>query len=215
MRTYPRTIARIGTAIVVILVLYFVYITYEVWHASTLDQRKPADAIVVLGAAQYNGRPSPVLQARLDHAAELWKAKVAPRIVVTGGRIPGDKNTEAGASAAYLAQKGVPDEYVLREVDGRTSWESLQAAARFMKARDIHKIILVSDSFHDARIAAMSKGLGLEPQVSPARNSPIQGSKRTPYFVKEVAALAIGKPFGFDRLASLERNFDAYHGQGS
>jgi len=191
-----------------LLVTYTSYITFRVWHSSTLDQAAPADAIVVLGAAQYNGKPSPVLQARLDHAAELWKRKLAPKVVVTGGRIQGDPHTEAGASAEYLAGKGVPDSAVLREVQGRNSWESLQAAALFMKARGIEKVLLVSDSFHDARIAAMSRDLGLKPLVSPTSDSPIQGSARVPYFLKEVLSLWVGELFGFGRLASLERSFE-------
>ena len=195
---------RLVGAVVLLAVLYVGYITYTVWHMSTVDEAAAADAIVVLGAAQYNGVPSPVLRARLDHAAELWKGDYADRIVVTGGRAPGDTSTEAGASAAYLATKGVPDEAVLREVDGRSSWQSLQAAALFMKERDINKVILVSDSFHDARISAMAKDLNLEPLVSPTKTSPIVGTARRPYFVKEIAAMAVGVPFGFSRVASLE-----------
>jgi uncharacterized SAM-binding protein YcdF (DUF218 family) len=150
-----------------------------------------------------------VLKARLDHAAELWNNKFAPVIVVTGGRVPGDANTEAGASAVYLGRKGVPDSAILREVQGRNSWESLQASARFLHDRNISKVILVSDSFHNARILAMSKAVGLDPQVSATTTSPIEGSERIPYLAKEVTALSLGRALGFSRVAGLEKNFAA------
>lgn len=202
-------VSRFLSIVVFAIVVYFLYTTFVVWRASTVDEAAPADAIVVLGAAQYNGQPSPVLQARLDHAASLWKQGLAPRIVVTGGRIPGDSNTEAGASAAYLGRLGVPDENVLREVQGRTSWESLQASARFMKERNIERVILVSDPFHSARIASMAEELGLDPLVSSTSTSPITGLDQLPYYSKEVVSLGVGRMFGFGRLAHLESNFGA------
>lgn len=194
------------------LVVAVGYVGYNVWnvrHWATQDQAEKADAIVVLGAAQYNGEPSPVLKARLDHAADLYKRRMAPVVVVTGGAQEGDANTEASASAAYLAGKGVPDEVVLREVQGRNSWSSLQASARFMKQRDIQKIILVSDPFHSARIRQMAADLGLEPLVSPTKTSPIKGDAQRPYYAKEVVALSVGRIFGWSRLASMERDFSA------
>lgn len=195
---------RITLAFIALVILYVAFVAWEVRQYARADQARSVDAIVVLGAAQYNGSPSPVLKARLDHAASLWKKDYAPYIVVTGGKAPGDSHTEAGASAAYLATLGVPDEKVLREVQGRNSWQSLQAAANFMKARDIHSVLLVSDSFHDARIREMAKDLGLEPFVSPTQTSPISGATRQKYLVKEVAALSVGKIIGFDRISSFQ-----------
>lgn len=199
-------------ALVLILVGYVGYIAMEVRHYARIDQARAVDAIVVLGAAQYNGSPSPVLQARLDHAADLWKRKLAPVIVVTGGKVAGDAHTEAGASAAYLAKLGVPDANVLREVQGRNSWESLQAAARFMQARDINTVLLVSDSFHDARIHDMAHDLGLKAYVSPTETSPISGAARKRYLVKEVVALSLGRLVGFNHIASWERSFASTNG---
>lgn len=187
--------------------IYFFYISFLVWHYAHVNEARKADAIVVLGAAQYNGEPSKVLKARLDHAAALWKKGYAPVIVVTGGKVPGDTHTEAGASAAYLAKLGVPDAAVLREVQGRNSWQSLQAAAKFMKARDINKVLLVSDSFHDARIRQMASDLGMEPYVSPTPTSPITGGAKFRYYVKEVGELSVGKIIGFNHIAGLERRF--------
>ena len=115
-----RWVLRGAGAVVGIVLLYFVVTFVQVWLTSRRDQARPAQAIVVLGAAQYDGRPSEVLQARLDHAVDLYHRDLAPLIVVTGGRQPGDRFTEATAAAEYLHSKGVPDEDIQREVNGRS-----------------------------------------------------------------------------------------------
>jgi uncharacterized SAM-binding protein YcdF (DUF218 family) len=137
----------------------------------------PVDAIVVLGAAQYDGRPSPVLAARLDHALRLWAEGLSPRIVVTGGKRPGDRFTEAQASAEYLMDRGVPDEVILREVQGATSWESLAASARILRERGLGSVVLVSDPYHAKRIAGIASELGLTAFTSPTRTSPETGAR--------------------------------------
>ena len=194
-----------GAALLVALVLLYLGVTFvQVWMASRRDQARPVQAIVVLGAAQYAGRPSPVLKARLDHAADLYDRHLADIVVVTGGRETGDITTEAAASAAYLGAKGIPDSHILREVQGRNSWQSLAAAAAFLKARDIKTVLLVSDPFHSARIAAMAKELGLTAYVSPTHTSPIHGSSAVPYFGKETIAVAAGRIVGFRRLVGID-----------
>ncbi len=200
---------RVVSLMLTAVIFYFGFMGILVWRGVSANETPQSDAIVVLGAAQFNGVPSSVLKARLNHAADLYAAKVAPKIVVTGGRQPGDKHSEAGASAAYLKTRGVPDRDVLREVQGRTSWESLEAAAVFMKARNIKKVVLVSDPFHDARIEAMANQLGLDPAVSPTRTSPISGAHLMPYAAKEVFHLGLGKALGFGRVARLEQDFTA------
>lgn len=204
-----KLIAKILLAVLALTALYGVYTAWDVYRSAHSDQRPNADAIVVLGAAQYNGRPSPVLKARLDHAAKLYKAGIAKTVVVTGGKASGDDDTEASASAEYLGTLGVPDRDVLREVQGTSSWESLQASARFMKARGINKVVLVSDAFHNARINAMADDLGLEAYVSPTATSPIQGREEMPYYTKEIVALGVGRIIGFSRLAGWEKDFSA------
>lgn len=206
-RSTLRWVFRAFVAFIALVVVYVAYVTYEVRHYSRIDQARNADAIVVLGAAQYNGKPSSVLQARLDHAAVLWKQRYAPYIVVTGGKLPADTYTEASASAAYLGTLGVPDANVLREVQGRNSWQSLKAATLFMRYRDIQRVVLVSDSFHDARIREMARDLGLEAYVSPATTSPIKGATRQKYLMKEVVALGVGKLFGFNRVSGFETSY--------
>lgn len=199
-----RLAVKVVAGLVALLVLY-VGVTYvQVWQASRRDEARRVDAIVVFGAAQYNGRPSPVLAARLDHAADLYKRDVADRVVVTGGGQPGDRATEASASAAYLKRRGVPESALLREVQGRTSWQSLAAAARFLKQQGRTEVVLVSDRFHNARIAAMAGELGLDGYVSPTQTSPIGGSEEVKYLAKETVAVALGRVVGYRRVAGIK-----------
>lgn len=184
--------------------LYLAVTFVQVWRAARSDQARPADAIVVFGTAQYNGVPSPVLAARLDHAIELYRKDLAPVIVVTGGNQPGDQFTEATASANYLIQRGVPDEDVLREVSGTSSWQSLAAAANFLDDREINEVLLVSDPFHSLRIRAMASELGLDAHSSPTRTSPIRGFTEARYMARETVAVAVGRIVGFRRQASIE-----------
>ncbi len=174
-----------------------------VWSAARRDEAdatRPADAIVVLGAAQYDGRPSPVLAARLDHAVALWRDGVAPLIVVTGGKQPGDRFTEATAAANHLHEAGVPDSAILREVDGRSSWESLVATARFLHADDKDAVVLVSDPYHMARIGDVAREVGLDASTSPAADSPVDGWEEKRRFVAESLKVAVGRLIGYGRL---------------
>ena len=190
-------VALFGAALVF---LYLAVTFFQVWSASRRDNRRPSQAIVVLGAAQYNGRPSRVLAARLDHAIDLYRAHVAPTIVVTGGQQPGDKYTEAGASADYLHAHGVADNAILRETTGRTSWESLAAAARFLESRHMTRVVLVSDPYHSARIAAIAHEVGLDAVTSPTRTSPIKGFAALKRIFGETLRVGAGRIFGYGRL---------------
>ncbi|MDP9388335.1 MAG: YdcF family protein [Actinomycetota bacterium] len=198
-----RLAVRVTAAVLAAAVAYLAVTFIQVWRASRRDQARPVGAIVVLGAAQYNGRPSPVLRARLDHAAALYRRGLAERVVVTGGKRAGDLVTEATVSANYLARRGVPERVILREVSGRTSWQQLAAAAGFLKRRGVSKVLLVSDGFHAARIAAIADELGLEGYTSPARASPISGMEKLPYVGKETVVVAAGRIVGFRRVAGI------------
>lgn len=188
-----------------VLVAYLAFTLVQVWLASRRDEARRADAIVVLGAAQFNGTPSDILRARLDHAYELYAQDLAPVIVVTGGKQPGDQFTEAAASAAYLHSRGVPDEDILREVEGTSSFESLAAAAGFLKERDLTTVLLVSDPFHSFRIDAISDELGLEGHPSPTRTSPIVGIGAARHLLRETAAVAVGRIIGYRREAGIHK----------
>ena len=199
-------IGLLGAAGVVGVVVVYLAVTFvQVWLASREDDANhKAQAIVVFGAAQYNGRPSAVLKARLDHATDLYRRGVSRTIVVTGGRQPGDKFTEATASADYLHTKGVPDDQILREVSGQSSWQSLAATAAFLKERNIDNVILVSDPFHSLRITNMAAELGLHASASPTRTSPITGFDATQYMGRETLAVAVGRIVGFRREAGVK-----------
>lgn len=186
------------------MLLYLGVTFAQVWRAARHDEARPAEAIVVFGTAQYNGVPSPVLAARLDHAIQLYRRDLAPVIVVTGGNQPGDEFTEATASANYLIERGVPDEDVLREVSGTSSWQSLAAAANFLDDRQIREVLLVSDPFHSFRIRAMADELGLDGHSSPTKTSPIRGLTEARYMVRETVAVAVGRVIGFRRQARIE-----------
>jgi uncharacterized SAM-binding protein YcdF (DUF218 family) len=199
-------IGLLAAAGVVGLVAVYLAVTFvQVWLASRGDDADhKAQAIVVFGAAQYNGRPSAVLKARLDHATTLYRKGIAPTIVVTGGRQPGDRFTEATAAAGYLHSKGVPDEHILREVSGQSSWQSLASTAAFLKDRSIRNVILVSDPFHSLRITNMAAELGLQASASPTRTSPITGFDATQYMGRETVAVAVGRIVGFRREAGVK-----------
>lgn len=200
-----RLAIRLASLAVGLTVLYLAVTFVQVWSASRNDGAEPADAIVVFGAAQYNGTPSPVLAARLDHAADLYKHGIATRVVVTGGAAPGDTTTEASASAAYLTKRGVPESAILREVYGRSSWQSLASTANFLKKDGLTEVVLVSDPFHSARITAMATELGLDAHASPTRTSPIGGSEEMVQLAKESVAVAAGRIVGFRRLMGINR----------
>jgi uncharacterized SAM-binding protein YcdF (DUF218 family) len=140
-----------------------------VWQAAHNDEASRvdrADAIVVLGAAQYGGEPSPVFQGRLDHAVLLFERGFADRIVVLGAGAPGDEFTEAEAGARYLVGEGVPDDAVIASPHGQTTWESLRAAADLMDERGLRSAFLVSDPWHNLRVRRMARDLGIEGHVS-------------------------------------------------
>jgi uncharacterized SAM-binding protein YcdF (DUF218 family) len=146
-----------------------------IWGAR--DHAREADAIVVLGAAQYVGRPSPVLKARLDHAVGLWSRGLAPLLIVTGGMGAGDTTSEGAVSRQYALKRGVPDSAILVEREGRTTRESLRAVAAIMRGRELDRAILVSDSFHMLRLSIVAEGLGLTAYTSPTPTSPIAASR--------------------------------------
>jgi uncharacterized SAM-binding protein YcdF (DUF218 family) len=171
-----------------------------VWRAARADHARPSDAIVVLGAAQYDGVPSDVLAARLDHALLLYEEGIAPAIVVTGGRQEGDRFTEATAAATYLHNRGVPDDAILRETTGRSSWESLAASARFLEDRGMTRVVLVSDPYHAKRIDAIADEVGLDAVTSPTRTSPIDGAAEWRRFGTEALRVGAGRIFGYRRL---------------
>ncbi len=182
----------------VVMLLYFGSAFLTVNGAATRDDRRKVQAIVVLGAAQYNGTPSPVLRGRLDQAYALYKAKMAPLIIVTGGRQEGDITTEASAGAKYLIKKGVPDKWIRREVQGQDSYESLRATKRFLSTEGVEKVLIVTDGYHVARAIETAREVGLE-----AYGSPVPDTGPLDKVIAESGAVAVGRIIGFRRLNGL------------
>lgn len=198
-----RIAVRVGLLAVVGTTLYVVVTFFQVWHASTQEHHDPAEAIIVLGAAQYDGTPSPVLEGRLEHAIDLYGMQVAPIVVVTGGKQPGDRFTEAGASYGYLREAGVPEAAILREEQGVNTWEQLAAATRELRSRGMTSAVLVSDDYHAYRLDRIAHELGLTAQVSPV-DPGLSIDGRIKAMARETAAVAVGRIIGFRRLVRLD-----------
>jgi uncharacterized SAM-binding protein YcdF (DUF218 family) len=192
---WGRRIRWIALGLVGLLVLYLGGTFVQVWKASRSDGARKADAIVVLGAAQYDGDPSPALRSRLDHALDLYERDLAPLVVVTGGRQEGDRFTEATAGYNYLRDHGVPDDAIRKEVQGHTTYESVAAAARFLRSEGVEDVILVSGPATAKRLSGISGELGIEAAISPSDGSPTLRS-----LVKETAAVSVGRLIGYRRL---------------
>jgi len=187
-----RDLIRLAGAACLGIILAGGYTTYRIWSQGQRDEERPADAIVVMGAAQYNGRPSKVFAARLDHAVSLYLAGVAPRLVLTGGGAEGDRTTEAAAGRAFAIDLGVAPEDILIEEKSRTTLDSIRAVAGLLEANDLHSAIFVSDRPHMLRVLRMAADAGLTAWGSPTRTSPIEGdlAGQVDATVHELGALA-------------------------
>lgn len=190
-----RWLLRIVGVALVVVVGYLVVIAAQVVLASREDQREQVDAIVVLGAAQYDGTPSPALAGRLDRALELYQDGLAPEIVLTGSKQEGDRYTEAFAGYRYLTQRGVPESALTIVDDGASTYESLAAARRVLRDEGADRVLLVSDSYHNRRLQGIARELGMEPYVAPAAGSPTMGQ-----LAGETGRVAVGELIGYRRL---------------
>lgn len=187
----PKTLLIIGG----LGVAYVGFNFLAVLVASGADERERVDAIVVLGAAQYDGDPSPVFQGRLDHAYSLWDDGIAPLIVTTGSNQPGDRVTEGFAGFEYLRFEGVPEEALLVITDGASTWEQLAATARQLRQRGYESVVLVSDPYHALRLTQIADEVGLDASVSST-----DGSTSIRNLVRETAAVSLGRVLGYRRV---------------
>ena len=196
-----RVIQSLGVVIVFAAVYLFVSLL-QVWNTGRSADRQPVDAIVVLGAAQYDGRPSPQLQARLDHALELWNLNLASYIVVTGGKQEGDRFTEAATSRKFFESSGVASDLIFEENSGTTTYASLLAVSQIASQKKIVQVLIVSDPFHLLRAKLIAKEVGLDATSSSTRASVIRGSDAFRRNLQEAVGVAVGRIVGFDRLDS-------------
>ena len=202
-RRWPR---RIGLAVLFVLLAgvgHYAISLHQVWSTGRTDQARQVDAIVVMGAAQYDGRPSLQLQARLDHVVTLWEAGWSDTVVVTGGNMPGDRFTEADVSADYLIERGVPEAAILRETVGRSSFESLDEVAALLRPLGKESVLIVSDPFHLLRSRLSAEELGLTAYVSPTPTTTVVGGEARWKELREAAGVAVGRIIGFERLLGI------------
>jgi uncharacterized SAM-binding protein YcdF (DUF218 family) len=221
-----RRAVRVAAVLMVVAVGYYGVSLWQVWSTGRSDQARSVDAIVVMGAAQYDGRPSPLLSARLDHVIELWLQGYAPIVIVTGGKRPGDRFTEAEASANYLIARGVPESAIVLEDQGSTSFESLDHVAALLDqrsggdagsdagddaseeagagtVRSRWRVLLVTDPFHSLRSRLIAQEVGLTAYVSPTDTSVVTGSRSAQRHIWEAGGVAVGRITGFRWLDEL------------
>ena len=188
-------------SIILLFLSYLLIVFFQVWLNSARDQARPADAIVVLGAAQWDGVPSPVLEARLEKALKLYEEGLSPIIVTTGSKQTGDRFTEAYAGLTYLLERSVPESSILVVVDGNNTFESLSATANVLTDRGIgNKVILVSDPYHALRAKEIAREVGLQ-----AWFSPTDLSSSFSQLIRETAGTSVGRMIGFRKASNLSK----------
>jgi uncharacterized SAM-binding protein YcdF (DUF218 family) len=199
-------LTRVGRPIlitVVVVALLIGWTVHRIDEQGQRDEQRPADAIVILGAAQYDGAPSPVFEARIRHAVDLYQAGIAPILIVTGGKEPGDRTTEAAAARAWAEAHGVPASAILAEDQGRTTLESLGSVAVIMRAHGLSSAVFVSDRTHMLRVLRIATDQGISAWGSPTTTSPIDADlrSRVEATIHELGALAVYFVAGRDQAA--------------
>ena len=186
---------RVLTVIVVAMFMLWASSAAAVLVWSSRDEAQPAQVIVVLGAAQYAGKPSPVLRARLDHALDLWDRHLASLLILTGGTGAGDTTSEAAVGRNYARKHGVPDSAILVENEGRTTSESMRAVAGMLEVRGLQTALLVSDPFHMLRLRILARRFGFTPYTSPTQTSPISPNREARW--KYIFSESLKAPLAF------------------
>ena len=197
-----RSLRRFSLWCAVALALYVVVTFAQVVLAGRQQLTSSAEAIVVLGAAQYDGRPSPQLEGRLLTAIDLWNDGSAKYFIVSGGRQEGDRFTEAETSRNVALDSGVPDSNILFEDEGTTTWESLQGVAQIVQQYEISSVILVTDPYHAMRASMIAKRSGINVAgVAPVQDSVVSGFSSLRRHLIETAGVAIGRVTGFQQIS--------------
>ena len=193
-----RLAVKTVAALLVLVVIVLVVTAGRIWWFARQDDRRASDAIVVLGAAQFDGRPSSVFTARLVHARDLWRDDVAPRIITVGGNREGDRFTEASAGKRWLVEHGVPAGRVVTVETGSDTLESVDAVEQRMQARGWSTAVVVTDPWHALRTRAMATDQGIDAVMSPTRQGPAVRQRATQirYIARETVAYLYYKVFG-------------------
>lgn len=183
-------LGRVAAAFVVAVGLIVGATAVNIWWTARHDERPVSDAIVVLGSAQYDGRPSPIFEARLDHALDLYNQGVAPMIITVGGRQEGDRFTEAEAGLLWLVDQGIPEEALRAVPDGVDTLKSMELVAALFAEQGLSTAVLVTDPWHALRATRMAEDAGILASSSPTRQGPAVQTRSTQlrYIARETAA---------------------------
>ncbi len=196
-----RSALVIAIAVVIAMIAYVVITFGTIWFAGNYDNGKSADAIVVMGAAQYDGQPSPLLESRLSMALSLWQDKRAPVIALTGGKRDGDRFTESEAGRTWLMNAGVPGDAILMESIGQSTWQSVEALAPVLKGSSITRVLVVSSDWHIGRSAASLEDVGITVVGSSSPKS--RDSWDFYEWTRETVGVSVGRIIGFRQLFSI------------
>ena len=186
-----KWVVGLALLLVVAVLGYLVHVAAQIQRESTVNEEHAADAIVVLGAAEYSGRPSPVLEARLNHALYLYLKHLAPRIITTGGAGGDPVFTEGSVSRDYLTHRGVPAEAIVVENEGSTTARSIVAVAEIMRRMDMKSAIVVSDGYHIYRVKKMLEASGINVYGSPRPSTPESGIREKWLYFRQAVGYAL------------------------
>ncbi len=203
MRAFVRSALILTVGVCLALVSYVAIAAVSLIWAGTHQYTKTVDAIVVMGAAQYDGVPSPLLESRLQQALDLWRQKQAPLIAVTGGKRPGDRFTEGDTSRRWLTDKGVPVADIIVESAGQSTWESIKNLAPLLNNANVGSVVVVSSSWHVQRAALSLKELGFNTHSSASPDGVLSGSSETEKLIREIAGVSLGRIIGFGTLFDI------------
>ena len=203
MRAFVRSALVLTVGACLALVSYVGIAAISVTWAGTHHDTSSVDAIVVMGAAQYDGVPSPLLASRLEHALDLWKKKQAPLIAVTGGKRAGDRFTEGDTSRRWLTDRGVPAADIVVESAGHSTWESIENLAPLLNDVDVDSVVVVSSSWHVQRAALSLEELGFRAHSSASPDGVLSGSSEKSKLIREIAGVSLGRIIGFGTLFEI------------
>jgi len=203
MRAFVRSALVLTLGVCIALVSYVGISAVSLTWAGSHQSTKTVDAIVVMGAAQYDGVPSPLLESRLQQALDLWKQKQAPVIAVTGGKRAGDRFTEGDTSRRWLTDRGVPVADIIVESVGHSTWESIQNLAPLLNAANIRSVVVVSSSWHVQRAALSLDEMGFTAHSSASPDGVLSGSSEKSKLIREIGGVSLGRIIGFGTLFDI------------
>jgi uncharacterized SAM-binding protein YcdF (DUF218 family) len=203
MRAFVRSALLLTVGTCIALISYVGIAAASLTWAGSHRDTKVVDAIVVMGAAQYDGVPSPLLASRLQHALELWKQKQAPVIAVTGGKRVGDRFTEGATSRRWLTDRGVPAADIIVESVGHSTWESIENLAPLLNDAKVQSVVVVSSSWHVQRAELSLKELDFRAYSSASPDGVLSGSSENSKLIREIAGVSLGRIIGFGTLFDI------------